>query len=520
MHPRAPHKRKPVGVIRHMDSENCTSHTQLALSELQDKLTALSSSMTRPIDAFSLFARLAPRCSLPIRIPETLLVTAAGDKSLFLTDLEGCVHVLHGDTAQQDFLSTSSLKNKSLRYMNPLGVRYPKFITFREGQPEFTLLRMADIRRYINEAKGPYRIQRYIVPEAYAVRKTIVHWRRIKRAHEYTLSSRIALKGLGSKTNRCPFSPEANLKDPAHPPGFTLDMSFIASSRNMKSCDVTKELRVAEAHSELLTTLKTAVLPDVIDRDREKLEEFLFHIMKSQDGDWYFLDLKGAKVSVEEGSDSPKLRVFERKAGEEVVENRISERLRHKPVPYLNSSDLLANRIHVYNPDPLSVTIPPPSKKDVSSEYISTRIAEVSSRFDVLRIESQELKKEFGVLMKVQFANYPKTLLGNVIHRVYEMILRDSRLSRYYLDKSRVYTKVESAVKQIFQCGSSRYIKSKMRAVHAHMGITNFDFDLYVRYFGDAMKAEHVSAEEVDMTKAFLSDFREYVVQLPADPKD
>jgi truncated hemoglobin YjbI len=117
------------------------------------------------------------------------------------------------------------------------------------------------------------------------------------------------------------------------------------------------------------------------------------------------------------------------------------------------------------------------------------------------------------VLRKVRFERYPRELLPRLIHHVYTHILQDSRLSRYYLDKSRVLPKLESSIRQVFLHGCSRFIKAKVLGTHAHMGISNRDFDLYIGYFGEAMRREGVSVEDQETIKEFLQGFRQYVVQ-------
>ena len=45
------------------------------------------------------------------------------------------------------------------------------------------------------------------------------------------------------------------------------------------------------------------------------------------------------------------------------------------------------------------------------------------------------------------------------------------------------------------------------------MGISDFDFDLYLKYFAEAMRQMDVDEDDVEQTRDFLNSFRPDVVQ-------
>lgn len=471
-----------------------------SLTQLQDKLAALAPGMNRGVQFFTVLEEAVRRGPIALQIPETLIRTSRGEYVFLLTESDGFVRVIRSDTNVSDFLMTCSVKNCAMRNRNPQGVKYPKFVTFRQGILEFTLRRVAEAKRYIREGDGEVRIQRYVMPYEYSVSKTLIHWRRVKQARAYCLSSRDTIS-TQRKQIAC-FSPgsdhitpylsksEGNSSEFSHisAQNFTLDLSFLASTHNIRSCSISKSSRIPDFHSYLISLLRRELEAWVL-QPCEQLEEFLFHVIQSQDGLWYVLDLPCAKVSMQ---DSP---------------NSQSLHLRSL------SLELSTDYSEASKGRNVGSEVSPPKRHntDISEQYMAKHIAEMSELIDELRTESR--KEGSGVLKRVRFERYPRELLPRLIHHVYTHILQDSRLSRYYPDKSRVLTKLESSIRQVFLHGCSRFIKAKVLAIHAHMRIANRDFDLYIGYFGEAMRREGVSTEDEEAIREFLQGFRQYVVQ-------
>ena len=153
-------------------------------------------------------------------------------------------------------------------------MHFPKFITVFDIQ--FTLHKASDLRRYL--ALFPQaKVQRYLWPYQYLVRKSIIRWQRTKRSKVYTLCSRAAL--LPGRRN--------SGQD------FQLETEFVASSRRLEDCDWVEE-RVSEEAEEMLSTL-VEVLGRVV-LVWERLEEIVVFATKAQDGRTHFLDLPGIRT--------------------------------------------------------------------------------------------------------------------------------------------------------------------------------------------------------------------------------
>jgi hypothetical protein len=467
--------------------------------------------MNRGVQFFAVLEEAVRRGPVGLQIPETLLRTSEGEFVFLLTEADGFVRVIRSDTVISDFLTTCSIKNCAMRNRNPQGVKYPKFVTFRQGILEFTLRRVAEAKRYIREGDGAVRIQRYVMPYEYSVSKTLIHWRRVKHARAYCLSSRHTISSQRRQNTTfsletdhfSPYLPqnEGNSSEFSHTSAqnLTLDLSFLASTHNIRSCAISKSTKLTDMQCSLISLLRGELEAWVL-QPCEQLEEFLFHVMQSQDGLWYVLDLPCARVSMQESPNpqSLHLRSFSLELSTDYSDASKGQ----------NPASKGQNSASEVNCSP-----PKRHNTDISDHYMAKHIAEMSELIDELRTESRMLKEGSGVLRKVRFERYPRELLPRLIHHVYTHILQDSRLSRYYLDKSRVLPKLESSIRQVFLHGCSRFIKAKVLGTHAHMGISNRDFDLYIGYFGEAMRREGVSVEDQETIKEFLQGFRQYVVQ-------
>jgi truncated hemoglobin YjbI len=463
-----PNERNP---LPQLSSDSLVS---INVSHLQAKVTALGGDQAQRVDWLPLVARYLSQRTLATCIPDSLVAGSDSSKQVFVNREDGVV-LYSGETAEVDFLSAASVKNKQLRNLNPMGIRYPKFLSFRAGTLEFTFMRKKAVKEYIRRTRSAYTLQRYIVPENYTIRKHVIHWRRTKPANVYALTSRLPLQ-----------SPR---------PGLSSEYAFVVSAHSVEQFDVVKE-GLREELVGLLETVKV-VLEQTL---RATLEEFAFEALKSQDKKWYILDVSWVK--------GPTPLLPPEIPSNEDISRALLQRISRKPVPLIGQEEQIAASIGCYDHSRLCmanpISLPAPAL------VVARNLAKISSKLDHIRSESTHLKQEASLIMKL---NISKDVLTRVIHRVYESILRDSRLSRYYMDKSRVYSKVEAAIRQVFHCGASRPLKARIKTIHCHFGITEQDFELYLRYFTEAMVSEALSPASIDLTIRFLSEFKDLIVQ-------
>ena len=474
-----------------------------ARRSLQEKLDASITAMNKPVDIYSAILRSVQSHILPLNLPETLLYDGPQPAVLF-TDSTGIVRIHKGDLVRHSFLTMVSEHIKQLRNFNPLGVHFPKFLSFQQGKAQFTIHHKADFSLYYPTMSPSNRVQRFIWPKDFTVQKYIIVWKRTKKSKIYSLTLRGNSRPGGKKPSRI-----TNIEE------LSLDSGYVACTHFLKNYDVSKEKVTEEMESHLETLRK--IVNGYCMQPEERPEELLVYMCKSQDGKLYFLDLPLAKVSIHANSPAVRRRSFSSNRIPQLMQQLSnSERVNSKFLPYLSLADMSEQSEQLYQMH-LHMSMQRGDLqghvKTGAEEQASRCLDSITSHYDSLLIESRELKKEFGIAMKVQLRNYPPNLLDNVISQVYECIIRDPRLSKYYLDKTRIYSKLVHAVKAVFLCGLSRNIKAKMRVTHMGMGITDQDFDQYIKYFLGAMEALEVREEDVEQTKVFLESFRGDVVQ-------
>lgn len=369
---------------------------------------------------------------------------------------------------------------------------------------QYLLHHKRDLQCYMQSLlpEKTYRIQRFICPSGLAFSQTLLRWRRTKESKCYTITTR-------SSGKPAPKKPPV-VTDPSQ---FSLDPWYLASSVYSPNCDVTKE-RFSEEMETLVEALRDVIGRFVLSPE-ERLEELVVFTVRGIDGKLYFLDCPKARTSVVEaesvgGQQRCLLLATLLKGGD------VGEGLKQKLLPYICLKDMCDDSRKLYEMqlshgvEGLSES---PRVRSDSEELVSKHLSAVSAQFDSLVHESQQLKKEFGIVMKVQLNRYPKSTLESIIFRVYEKILRDPRLAKYYSDRASIRERLTAAVKSVFMNGLSRNIKARMRTVHAGMGITDADFDLYVMYFVQAMRDMEVDEDDIEQTKEFLNEFRGDVVQ-------
>jgi len=488
-----------------MQARTRHSHTHSKPSALdpplshQDKLLLSISSMNKSLLIYPHLLQYAQTALLHLHLPETLLLDQSPPVLLF-SDSSGIVRVSRGDLAKHSFITITREKIKQLRNVNPQGVHFPQFIAFRGGKALFTIHRKADLAGCLETGEPATAVQRFIWPENFRVKKLVVVWKRTKRTKLYSISPRNGSKPPPSKR------PQQSASE------LTLDSSYMASTHSISDSSVTREKMPAEVEG-LLETLRTVLSRQAL-RPEERLEELLVSLCKSHDGKMYFLNAPQAKVSVQQSPSLAFRHSFTASQFSTILQEMdASERLKSKFLPYLNLTEVTEQSERLYPLHLPSHTRQLSHVQSLSEQLAAKRLGEVAAQFDSLQQEAQELKREFGIVMKVQLTNYPQDTLDRVIHQVYEFVQKDSRLNKYYSDRSRIFQKLMHAVKSVFLCGLSRNIRNRMHRAHMGLGITHADFDLYLKYFLDAMRLLEIKDAEVQQTQQFLESFRADVVQ-------
>ena len=383
---------------------------------------------------------------------------------------------------------------------------------------QYTVLRSADAKVSV---QGHFeRLQRYVTPEGFTAQKKAVRWRRTKVTKMFTVVSRVALKGKrggeGAATVR-----EGGGTTDWEGEG-SLDVAYVASLHNYKTCDVTRDVRVWEEAEDMAQLLKHLLDTYLLDT-MEVLEDFVFSLLRSQDGLCYFLSSSRYRTSFLDPQSPDFSRASKHHKNMSIIEltNRIADRetmehIQNMPLPDLNLRDISEAFSAMYPilvPSPEQ--LPPPVHARCQSDMlISEHIDAVACQFDRLREQSQVLKKAHIVKQTVKFMNYDAGFLNRIIKKMYDAILRDPKLSKYYVDKEKVHSQVGVAVRHVIQHGTS---KMNMRKIHYHLNITDTDFDLYVYYFTTALRSEKARFEDIEATQQFLEDYRADVVTRRAE---
>ena len=128
---------------------------------------------------------------------------------------------------------------------------------------------------------------------------------------------------------------------------------------------------------------------------------------------------------------------------------------------------------------------------------------------DKLRCQAHALKQVNGVKQIVKFKNRQKGFLERVISKVYDELMKDPKLTRYYRQKSEIRGQVETAVRHVIVNGIS---KVHLRQVHQDLYITDSAFNRYVTIFLFALRSESVQPEEITAAHSFFEGLREDVV--------
>jgi len=393
-------------------------------------------------------------------------------------------------------LSQAATCNIQVKNKNPQGLSFPKYLNRREGQLE-ALFKNKTAAEKIQQR--PVFLQRYIVPHNYQPHALLVYWRRIKRTRVFTITSRNTFR-----TRR----ESADLLTPREASA----SPFVISWTNLTNTSVSKEVGLTDELGEMVEVVRSHVLKPVL-KPAEIVDEMLFAVMKGIDGKLYATGLLRALVTENDPSTDLVLEVRPASSvslADIIKDERSLERLNCRSLPFISFKDMQYDNQQIY----LShFQTPHQPYERTFARSKAAGLDEVAEKLDILKRQSSHLKQEFGVVRKLDYSEYPRDFLGNVINRLYFSVIRDPRLSKFYsLDRVEAQTKLESSVRQAVERGTSRYLKMRMHKIHQHMGITDRDFDQYLRFFTDAMREEGATDEDLSETISVLGDFRSDVV--------
>jgi len=372
--------------------------------------------------------------------------------------------------------------------------------------------------------KGACRLQRYVIPEKFEAWKKVVWWRRRKVTKYYQVKTRLGLKVQKSVETMVPFVATKVLDQHDNLQTLTtlverrrsslaLEPYYVTTLHSPRSCDVKKSRHAGEECEEMTATVKRLIEQYGLGLG-QRLEEFVFGLVKGVDGLWYFLNCNRGRTDSEEVG-TGRIRRYKKLSFEELTE-RIYGHKEIGELPQIRLPDLNIRSLPSTSKG-LFPTIPPSTSVQTlsthtryhSHDYVVDHIDAVASRMDHLRLQSQILKKTFKAKQTGKLSGYSSTVLARVIRKMYETVMRDSRLARHFPNRERVQTQVAGAVQHVLLHGGSRL---NIRKIHQHMNIDDGDFDKYVGYFLAAMEGEGVGEEDLVATQTALEDFREDVV--------
>ena len=394
------------------------------------------------------------------------------------------------------FLSRAAACNRLVKNANPQGLAFPKYLIKQEGTLEALFKNKVAAQAIKHQLAF---IQRYIVPEHYQPHAILVLWRRVKRTRVFTIVSRTAFRTKRESADL--ISPREGSAAP-----------FVISWTNLSNTSVLQETGMTDELEEIVQVVRQHVLKPAL-KPTEVIEEMLFTVMKGIDEQIYATGLLRARVSESDQSGESILEVRPPSSvslADIMRDERTLERLNCRSLPFISLKDMKFDNQQIYMNHIHSPQLP---YERTFNHTKTAGLDEVADKLDRLKKQSSYLKSEFGVVRKVDFSKYPREFLPNIINRLYFSVIRDQRLSKFYsVDRVEAQAKLESSVKQAVERGTSRYLKMRMYKIHQHMGITDRDFDQYLRYFTDAMRGESAEAADISETMSILGDFRGDVV--------
>lgn len=424
------------------------------------------------------------------------------------------------------FLSACKLKFQHAKNLNPQGYRFPKYLAFSKSELIFTLMKTVEVQDAL--AKGAYRFQRYIIPERFEAWKKVIWWRRRKVTKYYHVKTRLALKAKKGVETMAPFVAVKFLDQHDNLQAITnqvskghaalaLELCYVTTLRFPKSCDA-KQSRHASEECEKMTTTVKRLIEQYGLGVQEELEELVLGLVRGVDEMWYFLNCNRGRTKDSEGLIAGKSRTRHYKTlsfeelTERIYNHKQIENLPQIRLPELNIRSLPSTAKGLFPSLPSSKStqaLPTTHSRYLSHDFVVDHIDAVASRMDQLRIQSQILKKTFKSKQTGKLSGYPPSLLSRIMRKLYETVLRDPKLARYFPDRERVHKQVSGAVQNVLMQGGSHLI---LRKIHQQLSIEDSDFDKYVGYFLATMEGEGVSEEELITIQQALEGFREDIV--------
>ena len=480
------------------------------------------------VDLYQILINACEKEMVKLEIPETLVRDEETQGLVCLyTDRDGIVRMTSGENAERHFYFLCRDRRRASQNSNPHGHHFPKYICFENSKAACTLDTTSELKGYL--AGDWQRVQRYIVGEGFRARKTMVWWRETRKTKVYSVCSRVGCPGKRgaegvATTNSSKVTSAASTTPCPHSfdkPSFDayLDYTYVASISNLPSCDIRKESsppQVAEEVSPTLRHLLSVYSLTAI----EHLQEFVYSLQKSQDGCWRVLNCARAKVSALKDGLFARRSMSHRKTRSiyELSSKLFSAEQHNRTssfvLPKINVKEAEVDHTPMLRqasgcPHMMKSRQGSPADRDV---LISRYIGNLAGKLDTLREQARVQKQvnEHKNIMK--FKHHPPGFLENVISKVYDSVMKDPKLTRYYRQRDQIREQVESAVKHVIVNGIS---KARLRDVHSHLYITDAIFDRYVSNFLTALRSEEVKPDEIKAAEAYFEGFREDVVTVP-----
>ena len=225
----------------------------------------------------------------------------------------------------------------------------------------------------------------------------------------------------------------------------SLEPYYVTVLHSPRACDV-KKIRSAGEECEEMTSTVKQLLEQYGLAVGERLEELILGLVKGVDGMWYCLSCNRGRTSEVEGivgKGAAKERHYKKLSLQELTE-RINDHKQIDALPQIRLPEINMRSLPSKDQFPLRIpysmsmqSLPSTHSRYRSSDYVVEHIDAVATRMDHLRIQSQILKKSFRAKQTGKLSRYSPALLSRVIRKMYETVLRDSRLARFFPDKDR-----------------------------------------------------------------------------------
>ena len=123
-----------------------------------------------------------------------------------------------------------------------------------------------------------------------------------------------------------------------------------------------------------------------------------------------------------------------------------------------------------------------------------------------MRLSVQKQKEQTA---KLRFEAYGPNFLANCMRRLYERVLSEPRLARYFAQTDVSVDHLATATEQVFLQG--RY-PSKIKEIHRNMKISEKDFGVYLKEVKQVFAEEGASDADAQAATDYLATFKSVVV--------